>query len=122
MIIRSQIGNRVCAGRFRKVGEAAMAASTQPPRVVRWIAERDDTVVGAVERTSRGRYRATNSRGKTVGTYRTLAEARRQLDEKHDSTARQRMDQSRVLLLTGLVALIATGVIAVAGIVLLLVL
>ena len=90
-----------------------MATATQPPRIVRWIAESDDSVVGAVDRT--------NNSGRTVGTYRTLTEARIQLAQKHDSTAAQRMDQSRVLLISGLVALLATALVAVVGVILLLV-
>lgn len=95
-------------------------SDSDSPMPVRWIAESDDIVVGAVDRTSRGKYRATNSDGRTLGTYRTLAEAREQLARKHDSTAIQRMDQSRVLLIGGLVALVATVAIAVVGLILLL--
>lgn len=97
-----------------------MATATQPPRIVRWIAESEDSVVGAVDRTARGKYRATNNNGRTVGTYRTLTEARVQLAHKHDSTAAQRMNQSRVLLVSGFVALLATAVVAVVGVILLL--
>ncbi len=98
-----------------------MASHIEPPHTVRWIAETEDGVVGAIDRTPRGKYRATNSNGRTVGTYRTLTEARTQLAQKHDSTRVQRLDQSRVLLIGGLVALVATAVIAVVGIVMLLV-
>lgn len=87
---------------------------------VRWIAENTEGVVGAVDRTSRGKYRATNNSGHTVGTYRTLTEAREQLSKKHDSTAIQRLDQSRGLLIGGLVALLATVAVAIVGVVLLL--
>lgn len=97
-----------------------MTFETESRSPVRWIAESDDEVVGAVDRTPRGKYRATNSNGRTVGTYRTLTEAREQLAKKHGSTATQRMDQSRALLIGGLIALIATAGIAVVGVVLLL--
>lgn len=89
-----------------------------PP--VRWIAESEEGIVGAVDRTSRGMYRASNSNGRTLGTYRTLSEARKQLAKKHATTTIQRMDQSRVLLVGGLFALLATVAIAVVGLVLLL--
>lgn len=97
-----------------------MGSELEPTPANRWIAESEDGVVGAVERTSRGKYRATDSSGRKVGTFRTLTEARRQLAEKYDSTASQRMDQSRTLLITGLIVLIATTVIAIVGVVLLL--
>lgn len=97
-----------------------MSSGIEPTPAVRWIAESGDGVVGAVERTSRGKYRATDSDGRTVGTYRTLTEARLELAKKHDSTAAQRMNQSRVLLVGGLVGLIATSIIAIVGVVLLL--
>lgn len=97
-----------------------MGSGIEPPPAVRWIAESEEGVVGAVDRTSRGKYRATSINGRTIGTYRTLTEARHQLAKKHDSTAAQRMDQSRILLISGLVALIATVAIAIVGIVLLL--
>lgn len=76
--------------------------------------------MGAVERTSRGKYRATNVHGRTVGTYRTLSEARIELAHKFGASTRQRMDQSRFLVIGGFVALIATAAIAVVGIVLML--
>lgn len=104
---------------FRKVGEVEMVIEERP-LPVRWIAESDDGVVGAVDRTSRGKYRATNIDGRRLGTYRTLTEAREQLAKKHDSTAIQRMDQSRVLVIGGLIALLATVAIAVVGVILLL--
>lgn len=97
-----------------------MTFETEPRSPVRWIAESDDGVVGAVDRTSRGKYRATNSNGRAVGTYRTLTEAREQLAKKHDSTATQRMDQSHALLVGGLIALLATFGVAVVGVFLLL--
>lgn len=87
---------------------------------VRWIAEFEGGIAGAIDRTSRGKYRATDNRGRTVGTYRTLTEARDHLAKKHDSTAIQRMDQSPILLIGGLIALVGTAVVAVIGIVLLL--
>lgn len=87
---------------------------------VRWIAEFDGRVAGAIDRTPRGAYRVTNSRGRRIGTYRTLTEAREQLAKKHDSTAFQRMDQSKALVVTGLVALVATLLIAILGVILLL--
>ena len=97
-----------------------MTSNDEAPTPVRWIAEDGNGVVGAVDRTSRGKYRATNSTGRAVGTYRTLTEARAQLAKKHDSTASQRMDQSRGLLIGGLIALLATLAVAIIGVVLLL--
>lgn len=106
---------------FTKADETVMATTTQPPRIVRWIAESDDTVVGSVDRTSRGKYRATNIKGRTVGTYRTITEARTQLAHKHDSTFAERLNQSRILHIFGLVALVATALIAAVGVVFLMV-
>ncbi len=97
-----------------------MTSNEETPTPVRWIAENAGGVVGAVDRTSRGMYRVTNSSGRTVGTFRTLTEARAQLAKKHDSTAIQRMDQSRGLLIGGLIALLATLAVAIVGVVLLL--
>lgn len=95
-------------------------AGLEPASPIRWIAEFEGGVAGAIDRTSRGQYRARDHRGRTVGTYRTLTEARDQLAKKHDSTVSQRMDQSSVLLIGGLIALLATVVVAVVGVVLLL--
>ncbi len=97
-----------------------MTSDTESPLPVRWIAESDDVEVGAVERTSRGMYRATNLNGRKVGTYRTLTEAREQLAKKLDSTRIQRMDQSRILQVTGLVVLVATAALAIVGVIFLL--
>lgn len=113
-----------------KVGKMSMVPNTtdapfddadaEANTPIRWIAEIDGGAAGAIDRTPRGEYRATDSQGRKVGTYRTLAEAREQLGEKHDSTTLQRMDQSRVLQISGLVALLATVVIAILGLLLLL--
>lgn len=97
-----------------------MSSELEPTLAVRWIAESDDVVVGAVERTSRGMYRATNLNGRKIGTYRTLTEAREQLAKKLDATRIQRMDQSRILQIIGLVVLIATVAVAIVGVVFLL--
>ncbi len=96
-------------------------ADTEAGAPIRWIAEIDGGVAGVIDRTPRGEYRATDSQGRKIGTYRTLSEAREQLGEKHDSTTLQRMDQSRTLQVVGLIALVATIVVAVVGLVLLLV-
>lgn len=99
-----------------------MSSHEEVPLPVRWIAEDGNGVVGAVDRTSRGNYRVTNDKGRHIGTYRTINEARLQLAKKHDATALQRMDQSRGLLIGGLVALLSTALVAIVGVVLLLVL
>ena len=106
----------------KKVGEVAMSSDIESPLPVRWIAESEEGIVGAVDRTPRGKYRATNNNGRKVGTYRTLTEARVQLAQKYDATRGQRLDQSRFLVIAGLVALIATMAVAIAGIISLLVL
>lgn len=114
---------------LRKVGEVTMVTEKQDissnesgreqPLPVRWIAENDEGVVGEVVRTSRGEYRASDVHGRKVGIYRTLTAAREGLAKTHDSTVIQRMDQSRVLLVGGLFALVATVAVAVVGIILL---
>lgn len=106
--------------KVKKVGEVAMSSDLEQPLPVRWIAEGEEGVVGAVDRTARGKYRATNINGRRVGTYRTLTEARIQLAQKHDATALQRMNQSKILVIGGLVALIATIAIAIVGVILML--
>src|SRR5690606_15651971 len=104
----------------KKLGGVALSSDIEQPTPVRWIAESEDVVVGAVERTSRGKYRAPNVHGRTVGTYRTLSEARVELAHKCGASTRQRTDQSKFLVIGGLVALIATAAIAVVGVVLML--
>ncbi len=99
-----------------------MTSHDETPLPVRWVAESSDGVVGAVERTSRGNYRAINDKGRRIGTYRTINEARTQLARKHDSTVIQRMDQSRGLLIGGLIALVSTLLVAIVGVVLLILL
>lgn len=93
-----------------------MTQSNELPPPVRWIAEGDDGEVGAVTRTSRGMYRATNVNGRKIGTFRTLSEARDQFAHTLDSTAIQRMDQSRVLQVVGLVVLVATVAVGIVGV------
>lgn len=97
-----------------------MAVHTDTDLPVRWIAESEEGVVGAVDRTSRGMYRATNLNGRKVGTYRTLTKAREQLAKRLDSTRIQRMDQSRILQIIGLVFLIATSAVTIVGVIFLL--
>ncbi|MEO7349911.1 MAG: hypothetical protein ABIW32_08665 [Terrimesophilobacter sp.] len=97
-----------------------MESNGEQTVAARWIAESDDVVVGTVDRTSRGMYRATNINGRKIGTYRTLSEAREQLAQKLDSTRIQRMNQSRVLQIIGLAFLVATAAVAVVGVVFLL--
>ncbi len=88
-----------------------------PVLPTRWVAEYDGEVAGAIDRTSRGKYRATDRRGRRVGTFRTLADARDALAEKNSTTAIQRMNQSQALLVGGLLAFLATAVVAAIGIV-----
>lgn len=83
----------------------------------RWVAEYDGEVAGGVDRTPRGKYRATDRHGHRVGTFRTLAEARDALAAKNSTTAIQRMNQSRFLLFGGLIAFLATATVATIGIV-----
>ncbi|MBB5631782.1 hypothetical protein BKA04_000005 [Cryobacterium mesophilum] len=83
----------------------------------RWVAEYDGEVAGAIDRTPRGKYLATDRRGRKVGSFRTLSEARDRLDEKNSSTTMQRMDQSRLLLIGGLIAFLAAASVAAVGIV-----
>jgi hypothetical protein len=83
----------------------------------RWVAEYDGEVAGAIDRTARGRYRATDRRGRRVGTYRTLDEARDRLADKNSKSTIERMDQSRALLIGGLLAFLATATMAGIGIV-----
>ena len=83
-----------------------------PVLPTRWVAEYDGEVAGAVDRTPRGKYRATDRNGCRIGTFRTLADARDALTEKNSTTAIQRMNQSRSLLIVGLVAFLATATVA----------
>lgn len=83
-----------------------------PVLPTRWVAEYDGEVAGAVDRTPRGKYRATDRNSRRVGTFRTLADARDALAEKNSTTAIQRMNQSRSLLVIGLVAFLATATVA----------
>lgn len=83
----------------------------------RWVAEYDGEVAGGIDRTARGRYRATNRRGRHIGTFRTLEEARHRLETDNGSTRIQRFDQSRSLLIVGLVAFLAAASAAGIGIV-----
>lgn len=83
----------------------------------RWVAEYDGEVAGGIDRTPRGKYRATDRRGRKVGTFRTLDEARDRLADKNSKTRIQRMDQSRALLVGGLVAFLATATVAGLGLV-----
>ncbi len=92
-----------------------------PVLPTRWVAEYDGEVAGGIDRTPRGKYRATDRRGRRVGTFRTLTEARDALAEKNSTTRIQRMNQSRVLLVGGFIAFLATAIVAAVGIVSLLV-
>ena len=83
----------------------------------RWVAEYDGEVAGAIDRTPGGKYLATDRHGRKVGTFRTLTEARDRLAQKNGATKMQRMDQSRVLLVGGLIAFLATASAATFGIV-----
>jgi|GEM_PF-4490656 len=111
--------------KFRKAGEMSATKSVVPyenPDWVpvlptRWVAEYDGEVAGAIDRTPRGKYRATDRNGRRAGTFRTLTEARDALAKKNSTTTLQRMNQSTALLIGGFVAFIATAVVATIGIV-----
>lgn len=83
----------------------------------RWVAEYDGEVAGSIDRTPRGRYLATNRRGRKVGTFRTLDQARQRLTASNSATTIQRLDQSRLLLFGGLGMLAATVAIAAFGLI-----
>ena len=88
-----------------------------PVLPTRWVAEYDGEVAGGVDRTPRGKYRATDRHGRRAGTFRTLDEARDALARKNSTTAIQRMNQSPALLVGGLIAFLATAIVAIIGIV-----
>lgn len=91
-----------------------------PTLPTRWVAEYDGEVAGEIDRTPRGKYRATNRHGRKVGTFRTLSEARDRLAAANSTTRIEQMDQSRGLLVVGLVAFLATATVAAFGLVILL--
>lgn len=86
-----------------------------PVLPTRWVAEYDGEVAGGIDRTSRGRYRATNRHGRRIGTFRTLDEARERLELNNSATRIERFDQSRGLLIGGLIAFLATAAVAAFG-------
>ncbi len=86
-----------------------------PVLPTRWVAEYDGEVAGGIDRTPRGRYRATDRHGRRVGTFRTLEEARDRLEVNNSATRIERFDQSRTLLIVGLVAFAAAASVAVLG-------
>ncbi|MBX3091310.1 MAG: hypothetical protein KF801_02245 [Cryobacterium sp.] len=88
-----------------------------PVLPTRWVAEYDGEVAGGIDRTPGGKYRATDRNGRRVGSFRTLAEARDALEAKNSTTAIQRMNQSRTLLIGGLAAFLATATVATMGII-----
>ncbi len=83
----------------------------------RWVADYDGEVAGSIDRTPRGKYRATDRNGHRAGTFRTLVDARDALDRKNSTTAIQRLSQSRVLLVGGFIAFLAAATVAAIGIV-----
>ncbi|GAA3746560.1 hypothetical protein GCM10022239_22660 [Leifsonia bigeumensis] len=87
-----------------------------PVLPTRWVAEYDGEVAGGIDRTPRGRYRATNRHGRRIGSFRTLDEARERLELNNSATRIQRFDQSRVLLVGGLIAFLATAGVAAFGV------
>ncbi len=109
------------AGEMTTITDKAIVPYEDPKWVpilpTRWVAEYDGEVAGAIDRTPRGKYLATDRRGRKVGSFRTLSEARDRLDEKNSSTTMQRMDQSRLLLIGGLIAFLAAASVAAVGIV-----
>lgn len=82
----------------------------------RWVAEYDGEVAGGIDRTPRGRYRATNRHGRRIGSFRTLEEARDRLEVANQSTRIEQFDQSRVLVVWGFVAFIGAAAAAVIGV------
>ncbi len=91
-----------------------------PVLPTRWVAEYDGEVAGGIDRTARGKYRTTNRRGRRIGSFRTLEEARERLELDNKATRIERFDQSRALLVWGLVAFLAAASVAVIGVVALL--
>lgn len=102
-----------------KVADKAIVPYENPQWVptlpTRWVAEYDGEVAGAIDRTARGKYRATNRHGRKVGSFRTLEEARDRLEVANSATRIEQFDQSRALLIGGFIAFAATAAVAVFG-------
>lgn len=112
------------AGEMTTIADKAIVPYEDPRWVpilpTRWVAEYDGEIAGSIDRTPRGRYRATNRHGRKVGTFRTLDQARERLALSNSASKIERLDRSRGLLLGGLVAFAATTAAAVAGVMMLL--
>lgn len=86
----------------------------------RWVAHYDGEDAGVIDRTPNDTYLVTNRHGRKVGTFRTLEQARQRLSESNSATRRDKLDQSRTLLIGGLVLFALTAAVAAVGVVLLL--
>lgn len=74
----------------------------------RWVAEYDGEAAGSIDLTRRGRYRVTDRHHRNAGTFRSIEDAQRTLDESNQVSRRDHWDVSVRLGTVGLLLLVAT--------------